>query len=198
MSSQRFTGMPILLCRASARNWRLRGPAYRIATLRRSRLAFATSARTRLADLPVAPHPALSSCVRFVLERLSEQFGPDLYLFEHGVTSGGVACGIDHAHLHVLPHPPEIVESVERQTEVDFPTHRRGSLIDAISIRALERDQSYLLHGSNIGSIQISFSDQIPSQYMRRLVAVTRRRPDWDWKLLSGRAEFLSTREAFR
>jgi len=151
---------------------------------------------TRLADLPKALLEQLSDCVRYVEQRLCARFGSSLYSIEHGVTVGQVACGIDHAHLHVISLRGDIIAAVEREVEDQFPQDSEGTLPEVLTIAA-SRQESYLLHGPSAGVVRIAFSEQIPSQYMRRLIAKASTQSDWDWKRLYGRLEFLATRDAF-
>jgi len=107
-----------------------------------------------------------------------------------------MACGVDHAHLHVLPLSGPTVSVVESSIECDFPANHTDCLAHVLSTAAQRKARSYLLHGADLDSIRIAFNDRIPSQYVRRLVANVDRRTEWDWRLLNSRAEFLSTHEA--
>ncbi|MBZ5610322.1 MAG: HIT domain-containing protein [Acidobacteriia bacterium] len=88
---------------------------------------------TRLADLPDGQCQQLRLCVDQATDRLRERFGQTCYLFEHGVATGGTACGIDHAHLHLLPLATNIAYSIEAQVEADFPT-------SGLSVRSIYHD----------------------------------------------------------
>jgi diadenosine tetraphosphate (Ap4A) HIT family hydrolase len=150
---------------------------------------------TRLSDLPDSLAWQLSDCIGTVRYRLSRRFGPTHYFMEHGVPTGQVACGVDHAHLHIIPLPSETITAVELEVERDFPRHAHGALSEVLKIASFRIGKSYVLHGPGMDSLAIGFADQIPSQYMRRLIARARRNSEWDWKLLYGRADFLATLE---
>jgi ATP adenylyltransferase len=152
---------------------------------------------TRLSDLPEASLRELYDCVDFVERRLSVRFGSSLYFFEHGVKRGQMACGIDHAHLHVVNLPGHIIATVERDVSHRFPSDADGTLHEVLRAGASRRNESYLVHGQAVGSLCIAFNEHVPSQYVRRRIAKASGRSDWDWKLVYGRPEFLDTCDAF-
>lgn len=151
-----------------------------------------------LAALPEHSRRELVVCAESVSRRLAERFGSELYFFEHGVTDAGQGCGIDHAHLHVLPLRAGSIARVESSVEVDFPSQREGSLLDVLSFVGQTGARPYLLHGHNLEAMKVSANGDIQSQYMRRVVARSLSLPEWDWKKLSAQAEFQSTLAAFR
>lgn len=156
--------------------------------------------RRHVPNLAVLSEPLrndLLACVESVSTRLAERFGPELYFFEHGVTVAGQGCGIDHAHLHVLPLRAGTTAAVDARVEGDFPTRHEGSLVDVLSFVSQRGASSYLLHGQSLEKVKVAVSGAIQSQYMRRLVARMLNLPDWDWKKLSAQTEFHSTLGAF-
>src|SRR5260370_16477170 len=153
---------------------------------------------TNLAALPEPALQALLVCAKSTVSRLAEHFGSDLYFFEHGVPGAGLACGIDHAHLHVLPMSANTTSEVESRIETDFPAQDADGLVQSLSLSAQVETTSYLLHCPTLHSMRMSFTKRIPSQYMRRLIADVEHRSEWDWKLLTGRPEFLATCTAFK
>lgn len=153
---------------------------------------------TNLATLSEPARRALLVCVESTMTVLAGHFGSDLYLFEHGVAGAGLACGIDHAHLHILPLSATTADAVELRIETDFRSHDSSSLIQGLSLANQVKATSYLLHGTSLDSMRISVAESIPSQYMRRLIAQLECQAEWDWKLLNGCSEFLSTRGAFK
>ena len=153
---------------------------------------------TNLAALLESSNRKLLACAETVSNRLAKFFGSDLYFFEHGVTGAGQACGIDHAHLHILPLPMSIAGKIESRIDEDFPSLHMGSLVDVLSLVHQMGAASYLLHGRSLLEMKVSVSGRIQSQYMRRMVADMLSLPEWDWKKLSAQAEFQSTLGAFR
>jgi diadenosine tetraphosphate (Ap4A) HIT family hydrolase len=153
---------------------------------------------SNLAALPPTARLELLSCAESVSKRIIESFGPTLYFFEHGVSASGMACGIDHAHLHILPLSTDSARLVELRIETDYPSNDYGGLGQVLSLANQSQPGAYLLHGPGLDSLRISFSDQIPSQYMRRMIAGIDQKVGWDWKLLTSREEFLSTCNALQ
>jgi diadenosine tetraphosphate (Ap4A) HIT family hydrolase len=152
---------------------------------------------TNLAALPSTERQALLACAKSAEKRLSDRFGSELYFFEHGVTGAGLACGIDHAHLHILPLSAATADVVESHIEADFPYQYASGLIEGLSFANQVEATSYLLRGTNLDSVRMSLRESIPSQYMRRLIVEAEGRNEWDWKMLGGRADFLSTCTVF-
>jgi diadenosine tetraphosphate (Ap4A) HIT family hydrolase len=111
-----------------------------------------------------------------------QRFGRPL-VFEHGARphTGG-ACGIYHAHLHVVPAP----DSVRLDELLPQRAATARSLIEALA--ANEGKDEYLLARDTdglVGHLELSAPDRdfFPSQYLRRFLV--RRfvldRP-WDWR----------------
>lgn len=92
--------------------------------------------------------------------------------FEHGPTRSGspIACGVDHAHLHVIIDPPFSFNSFIAAAMVASHTTWRekpvqqlyGSITDAAS---------YLLAASADRSILTEVTEQVGSQFFRRIIA---------------------------
>src|SRR5712672_1684676 len=140
-----------------------------------------------LADLPESSWQTLLSCVRSTVTQLEKTFSVPFYFFEHGARTIGHSCGIDHAHLHILPLAAGIADTVRLRIQDDFPTYEQGTFIDALFLAAGNAGQPYLLQGVELGSMDIAFDARIPSQYVRQLIANVQGTPYWDWKLLNGR-----------
>jgi diadenosine tetraphosphate (Ap4A) HIT family hydrolase len=153
---------------------------------------------TSLAALPESGRHSLLQCATFVADRVRARFDSDLYVFEHGARESGRSCGVDHAHLHILPLQTGSAEAIGRQIRCDFPYERIDSLDHVLSVAGQRASQPYLLWGKNLDSLAISFADEIPSQYVRRLVRAAQGREDWDWKLLTGTTDFSSAFSAFK
>jgi diadenosine tetraphosphate (Ap4A) HIT family hydrolase len=151
---------------------------------------------TCLSGLSMRLRGELLDCVETVRGQLAKRYGSQFYFFEHGTRSAGLACGIDHAHLHVLPLSAEIADKLDVSVEADFSADAIAPFEDILSTAARTDGRAYLLRGSKLDRMRISFDDRIPSQYMRRIIADLESRSDWDWKFLSGQLEFRSTYEA--
>jgi diadenosine tetraphosphate (Ap4A) HIT family hydrolase len=117
---------------------------------------------------------------------LFASYGPSLF-FEHGARSersGG--CGIYHAHLHAVPFPTQL-------DPVDFLKSRFPfkEIRDLTEIR-MESDglSAYLLYRDSHGTAYVFKADNLPSQYMRKLLAQALGEHEWDWRH-SGKEERL-------
>jgi ATP adenylyltransferase len=66
-----------------------------------------------MSELPAADAEELREVLRVVSSRLATAFGP-VTIFEHGATcpNSTFGCGIDHAHLHAVCLPFDLLEVV--------------------------------------------------------------------------------------
>ena len=101
--------------------------------------------------------------------------------FEHGSTeSRGGACGIYHAHLHIVPLPEATLASTI------FPEYSSKSASIQDAWRSLRRCNEYLLVCSAGETVYRDLSDSprtFPSQFFRRrIVEHFRLSVPWDWR----------------
>jgi diadenosine tetraphosphate (Ap4A) HIT family hydrolase len=158
-------------------------------------LVFPKSHVSNLMMLPQYAILDLQEAVSFATQRLVSIFEKPL-IFEHGVTeTAGTACGINHAHLHLVPIPEEVTERVALRVSKQYPAISHGSFVDIFEHH--HRDKPYLLYGLSMDELNITFEDTIPSQFMRKLISIELNRDLWDWKGLYGSEEFQSTYLAF-
>lgn len=141
-----------------------------------------------LADLPIAQLGELEELKRTVDRRLHCTYG-DYLLFEHGArnaNSGG--CGIYHAHLHAVPlsKTNDPVEQLKRA----YPHDELSGLAD---LKHLNETASYLYYREVAGSQYVFYTEHLPSQYVRRLVAQAIGSDNWDWRRCSKEEAFLAT-----
>src|SRR5262245_23869638 len=70
-------------------------------------------------------HDELSELLVFCSTAVRECFGAAA-IFEHGPSSTGlrVGCGVDHAHVHVLPAPGGLIAGTTSVSQVEFGWHR--------------------------------------------------------------------------
>ncbi len=147
---------------------------------------------SRLSDLPVDQIMALHEIVRCRVMGEGRTCHSSAMIFEHGVTLGnGVACGIDHAHLHVLAVREPALSHVSDHVRQDYPPHATGTLQELLTTQS--GTGSYLLYGSTAQEMHICRSASIPSQYMRRIIAEELGLESWDWRALVGRDAFRAT-----
>lgn len=126
-----------------------------------------------------------------LVSSLASCFGPP-YIFEHGASSApDSACGIVHAHLHLVPLPADIHACLTADVERDFPADRVDCLSSVLC--GANRSSAYLLYGSSVGALSLSRRPCIPSQLMRRRIAEKLGSSHWNWHDLSGLDEFAAT-----
>lgn len=128
--------------------------------------------------------------LRYMRERfarwLESLYSLPVISFEHGLcTSEGVAsCGIDHAHLHLLPTNIP----VEDKFRADFDVMTLRWLSD-LEPATRQVDEHLFLQGS--GGIMLLARPQHPaSQYFRRVISGLGGRQLWNWndEVLLGQA----------
>jgi diadenosine tetraphosphate (Ap4A) HIT family hydrolase len=142
-----------------------------------------------LADLPSLHVDELSDLCRRVRSTLKDVYGECLF-FEHGVRgSGSGGCGIDHAHMHAVPVSGDgILGVLIRQ----FGGRAIHSVAD---IKKVVGQESYLFFEDSSGMKYVFPVKKLPSQYMRKLVARSIGKADWDWRKSEQEPELISTLE---
>lgn len=107
----------------------------------------------------------------------------DVALFEHGPASPStpVGCGVDHAHLHVVPCQFDLAAAARREMNECI----EWNSVSALSSTA-EFHQSglpYLYLEQPVGYRNIAVSASIPSQLFRKAIARHVGLPDaWNWQ----------------
>ena len=132
---------------------------------------------TSMARLPPEMLRELTRLKDRVRDRLQNSFGP-LVFFEHGMicSSNNAGNSIGHAHMHAVPFRGDLLGKI-------LADH------DALSIRNFDdiirqynRNHSYVFFEDQNGNMYIIDDANVPSQYVRRLLAEDLGRPGkWDW-----------------
>jgi hypothetical protein len=109
-------------------------------------------------------------------------------LFEHGIRSEGAGgCGIDHAHMHAVPvTAPGVLNILTRE----FDGRRIASLADIAG--TLEKNSSYLFFEDASRERYVFPVENLPSQYMRKLVADSIGKREWNWRESGHELELIS------
>ncbi|MCI0536339.1 MAG: HIT family protein [Verrucomicrobiales bacterium] len=96
--------------------------------------------------------------------RIEERLGSVL-VFEHGVGRGEAGgCGVDHAHLHILPLSPSSAERVRTVVNAGYPLRSPASF-DLVR-RNVPNGRSYLTLGTSIDQLSHAMSEAFrPSIY---------------------------------
>ena len=140
-----------------------------------------------LADMPDHLLAGIAALHGDVCSVASAEYGPCIS-YEHGAhpeTGGG--CGVYHAHLHVVPLGKH-VDPVDALT-AELPFERIDDLLD------LRRAQgrSYLYYEDLSERRYLFRADNLPSQYLRRLLARTLGLSAWNWRECRKEGALVST-----
>jgi ATP adenylyltransferase len=118
--------------------------------------------------------------LRLEIKSSLRRLGSPLLSFEHGPGAKGAAagCGIDHAHLHVVPWPDDVRRDTARRANFMF---KPVSGIAAARNPA-ETGRSYLYVEDTAGQ-WLATAPNIPSQLVRRVIANSLDAPQkFDWR----------------
>jgi len=140
-----------------------------------------------LADMSREDVNTLSDLCQMVRSTLQLVYGQCIF-FEHGVRSalaGG--CGIDHAHMHAVPVRAQGVLNVLTREYGGRPIYS----LEEIK-QELRPEQSYLYFEDYSAKRYVFPVDSLPSQYLRRLVAQSIGKSDWDWRACGHEPDLIS------
>ena len=120
---------------------------------------------------------------------LSQIYSPPV-LFEHGVRgSSAGGCGVEHAHLHMVPFPSENEPIAGLRREFAFePIDTLGDLG-----RRVPSKSPYLYYEQRDGKKWVVGVDYVPSQYLRKAVATSLGTHQWDWRNASTQRSLLES-----
>ena len=140
----------------------------------------------------------LSSLKDHVSSVLRQCYG-EVAVFEHGPSKPrqGVGCGVDHAHLHVLPVTSSLTERVPAITD----TVLEWRIVESVHATRKFSDAGipYLYVEQPIGKARIAAAWDAPSQLFRRVVADAIGLPEeFDWRNNPMESNVISTVEMLR
>jgi hypothetical protein len=133
--------------------------------------------------------PELEDLMSEVKSTLYEAYGSNPVFFEHGPGRGRgkSTCCVDHAHLNIFPADVDLMPLLHQYTG-----HKIGSLGELASLRDLTEDYIFVQHGD--GSRTVHFSEDFPSQFIRREITRQLGCPErWNWRDYPGINELRST-----
>lgn len=111
-----------------------------------------------------------------VSNRLSS-YGSQIYAFEHGGSSGSlVSCGVDQAHLHLVPLEFDLLQIAQAQ-DLNWRT--------SIAVHELTEKETVgkeYLFVERSGASLIGFPEAPTSQWFRQLIAQKCGVEEWDYK----------------
>ena len=131
----------------------------------------------RFADLPTSTETKLMQLVLQLGARTSIRFGKP-YLFEHGGYVGSdVSCGVDQAHLHLVPLDFDLLEVARREPDQTWKKCR-----NPLCPPPDKELGEYLF----VSSLDVAFASEVTkpvSQWFRRLIARESGKPnEWNYK----------------
>jgi diadenosine tetraphosphate (Ap4A) HIT family hydrolase len=139
-----------------------------------------------MGQLPADALTELRSVLALFTTRLHTLYSLPVQAFEHGFCGEppDTGCGIDHAHLHLLPTTADLVAEFHQ----DFAVRNLGRLTELARLRSLGAE--YLLLIPPSGEILTAFPRGTASQYFRKKVSTLTGRELWNWndELLLGQA----------
>jgi diadenosine tetraphosphate (Ap4A) HIT family hydrolase len=149
-----------------------------------------------LAQLSREHRAELQAARTLVGGKIGAAFDGVVYEFEHGSGAfGGVmGCGVDQAHLHLVPLPFDLVEtaSVLAGEGWDFDAKTEDPWAEIPS-----GSDYWLIRNTKTGMGRVVIPEQAISQALRRLIAEGLGVSEWDYKTNPLPANATRTREAF-
>jgi ATP adenylyltransferase len=114
--------------------------------------------------------------------KLKEKFPSEVVRFEHGpaISQSKVGCGVDYAHLHIVPVNFDLIEGLETRLNV----HYQWLEIESIqSLTSVPQDSDYLYYRNSANRHFVTHQKDIQSQLFRRVIAHQLSTPEaFDWK----------------
>jgi ATP adenylyltransferase len=120
----------------------------------------------------------------FTCERkLNEIYRCEVVRFEHGpvLTQSKVGCGVDYAHLHLVPVKFDLIDGLKELLNVNYDWTEIESFIELSNI---PDNTDYLYYRNRSNQHFITCQTDIPSQLFRKVIASYLNTPEsFDWKL---------------
>lgn len=157
-------------------------------------LAFPRQHVLALSDLSPAQWSAYVSELTQVRSAVNDRYGETI-LFEHGSAGSArlAGCGVDHAHMHIVPVILDIRSALADMSDVVgeldwMPVEGQVPTIAG---------QDYLYIDDRSGR-WVAYSPSLPGQAIRRAIARAVGAPEWDWKASPNRNLMASTLSRMR
>jgi len=125
-----------------------------------------------MGDLPTSVWGELEEVVELASSLIERAYGPPT-VFEHGPKEEGlnVGCGVDHAHIHVVPITFSIInEAVKDLVRFNFGGTQSQSYLDTVS-ELYNEEKSYIYIEEPDSEPYYFAAERVPCQYLRRLIA---------------------------
>ncbi len=139
--------------------------------------------RICMGEVPTESQQELAKFTSAVRKAVRQAFGPTV-VFEHGpsVPNQSVGCGVDHAHLHIVPTSCDLVAGLSDVHPEPVTWCRVTALEDVTA--CYRRGKSYLFVEQEEGLCWVGTAHELPSQAFRKVIARSVGRSEqFDWKL---------------
>jgi len=146
-----------------------------------------------LSELSNSELSELNELSNTLVNLLSSHFDSRVVGWENGATSAGqaIGCGVDHAHLHLVPINVELRSGAENLLGRSL---RWQHTKDITSLGTLRDGPSYLFVRETNGEYFTATDPNPPSQLLRKVVAQHIGHPElYDWHSYSGESHARST-----
>lgn len=137
-----------------------------------------------LGSLSINEFDDLEKIIAQVERSILSKFGSKSVLFEHGpkYEKSIVGCGVDYAHLHIVPLEFDLLNELEQFSDNDYDWQRLNS-VKELSQHVGNGENNYLYHRNQSGEHFLAINDSIPSQLFRKVIAHYLKHPEaFDWK----------------
>ena len=135
--------------------------------------------------LPSQLLPELADFIERVTSLVESEYGP-VAIFEHGPAQRhtAVGCGVDHAHVHVVPVESDwSLLQIAKNLAPQLTWETASSIQDTKEYFINNKPYLFLHEPFSINPV-IGTGTSIPSQLFRRIIARHEGRPqDFDWKI---------------
>ncbi len=122
----------------------------------------------------------------------------DYFVYEHGVPNDQeLACGMNHAHIHLIPIQGAVIGSLYNKIQNEF-TVEKYPTIKEMKGGLDSQPNHYLMLYDGKSNYQIASRALFESQMLRRYIAEEMGQLVWDWQKLYGKAEFHASNERFK
>jgi len=150
------------------------------------------------ANLSISQFAGLEAFLADIIPTIQSSYGP-VSVFEHGPAklASCVGCGVDYAHLHIVPAPCDLLAGA-RQVAPDINWTKARSITELRRYSGREEgywfiQQTYGLNDCHVGTCA---NGKPVSQLFRRVIANHLGKPlAFDWKNASGESMIASTVE---
>jgi diadenosine tetraphosphate (Ap4A) HIT family hydrolase len=134
-----------------------------------------------MGDIPKEHTSELESVLGRIKKVISETYGSEVLVFEHGPRLGchkGGGC-LDHGHLHIIPTSIDIMEFLQKM----FKPEEIQDFSRLREIYEAQRSSYMFVETQDNKRYVIEVEFPIPSQYLRQVLASNMGIKEWDWRV---------------